>query len=135
MGLKNCPECGRLCIENPSGMCPACYEQVEHDELKVVDFLRDTQKASLREIHEATGVKESIIMRMLKRGRVFSDFEVTYPCESCGASISEGRLCAKCSKSILDQVRPMAEQGWRPPEVKESRKSHERMYSSGFDKK
>jgi len=135
MGLKNCPECGRLFVENPSGMCHACYEQVEHDELKVVDFLREARKASLKEIHEATGVKESIIMRMLKRGRVFSDFEVTYPCESCGAPISEGRLCARCSKDILDQMRPVTEKNWQPAEAKESRKSHERMYSSGIDKK
>ncbi|NLP42529.1 MAG: flagellar protein, partial [Veillonellaceae bacterium] len=70
MGLKNCPECGRLFVENPSGMCPACYEKVEEDELKVVEYLRDTRKASLKEIHEATGVKEGIIMRMIKRGRL-----------------------------------------------------------------
>lgn len=134
MGLKNCPECGRLFVENASGLCPDCYQKVEDDELKVVEYLRSTSKASLQEIHEATGVKESIIMRMLKRGRLFSDFDVTYPCESCGVPISEGRLCSRCSKGFLDQVKPMGEAAWQPAERKESHRSHEKMYSSKINK-
>lgn len=134
MGLKNCPECGRLFVENPSGMCPACYEKVEEDELKVVEYLRDTRKASLKEIHEATGVKEGIIMRMIKRGRLFSDFDVTYPCESCGTPINEGKLCSRCSKGFLNQVKSKDEAAWQPSERKESHKSREKMYSSKLNK-
>ena len=134
MGLKNCPECGRLFVENASGLCPACYEKIEEDEFKVVEYLRNTKKASLQEIHEATGVKESIIMRMLKRGRLFSDFDVTYPCESCGSPITEGRICSRCSKGFLDQVKPTGEPAWQPLERKESHKSHAKMYSNKLNR-
>ncbi|MPL97849.1 hypothetical protein SDC9_44044 [bioreactor metagenome] len=130
MGLKNCPECGRLFVENASGLCPACYEQVEADEVKVVDYLRDARKATLQEIHDITGVKENIIMRMLRRGRILSDFAVSYPCETCGELITEGRLCSRCSKGFTDQIKKPAEPAWNASDRKESQKTHERMYSN-----
>lgn len=133
MGLKNCPECGKLYIENATGMCPVCYAQVEQDEVKVVEYLREVKKASLQQVHEATGVKESIIMRMLKRGRIVNDFIITYPCETCGTLISEGRLCAKCNKNIMEQMQPEAKP-WQPSEIKESRRGNERMYTSDISK-
>lgn len=104
MSLKNCPECGKLFLDNSVGVCPDCYAKREQDELKVADYLREVRKASLEEIHQATGVKHNTIMRMLNAGRIFSDFEVTYPCENCGAAINQGRLCTKCSQNFLEQV-------------------------------
>lgn len=132
MGLKNCPECGRLYVENVSGLCPSCYKQVEDDEFRVVEFLRNKDKASLQEIHEATGVKESIIMRMLRRGRLFSDVVISYPCETCGEPITEGRLCSRCSKGFLEQVKPVKDSAGNTAQGKESHKTHERMYTSKF---
>lgn len=78
MSIKNCLECGKLCIENPSKLCPDCYSQEEEHERVVGEFLRDTGKATIEEIHQATGVKERIIVRMLKSGRLFSDGLVGY---------------------------------------------------------
>lgn len=135
MGLKNCPECGRLFLENATGLCPACFQQVEEDENKVVEYMREVRKASLQEIHEATGVKESIIMRMLKRGRLFSDFTVTYPCETCGTQITEGRLCSKCSNNFLKQIKKPEDFEWKPSERQESQRSHEKMYINKINNK
>ncbi|MEN6414811.1 MAG: hypothetical protein ABFC84_18895 [Veillonellales bacterium] len=126
MGLKNCPECGRLFVDNLTGMCIDCYKQVEEDELTVANYLREVRKASLEQIHEATGVKEKIILRMIRRGRITSDFYVTYPCETCGAPIHEGRVCPACSKNILDQVHADKE---KPPQKnKLNTLNAERMY-------
>lgn len=133
MGLKNCPECGRLFVDNASGMCPECYRQVEEDELLVVDYLRERRKASLQEIHEATGVKESTILRMLKRGRIFSGLEVSYPCETCGVPIYEGRLCPRCSKGFLEQVKTI-NTPQKPEEKQQSHRTHERMYTGNYNR-
>lgn len=128
MGLKNCPECGKIFVDSPAGMCPACLEQEERDEIKIVDFLRESGNASsIEEIHEATGVKEKTILRMMRKGRFMGDFEIRYACESCGAPIVEGRVCAACSKNIISQMKQAAE--------KEAQKSLEfkkagRMYSN-----
>lgn len=105
MGLGYCSECGKLYLENTSGLCPQCYEVEEYEELKIIDFLREKGKASIEQICKATGVKEKTVLRMMRRGRFKGDFEVTHPCETCGEQITEGRLCAKCSKNILDQVK------------------------------
>jgi uncharacterized Zn finger protein (UPF0148 family) len=106
MGIKNCPECGKLFMENPSGLCPACYAAEEVYEHKIGEYLREFGKASIEQIHEATGVKEKIILRMLKSGRLLVDGlnMISYPCDMCGAPIYEGRLCSKCSSSFTKQV-------------------------------
>nr|NSL49207.1 flagellar protein [Dendrosporobacter quercicolus DSM 1736]SDM87684.1 hypothetical protein SAMN04488502_10882 [Dendrosporobacter quercicolus] len=129
MGLANCPECGKLYVENTSGLCPACYEVEEYEELKIVEFLREQGKASIEEICKATGVREKTILRMMKRGRFKGTFDITYPCESCGANISEGRLCPACSKNITDQVKESNERR------QEQDRDGVRIYTKSFFKK
>lgn len=104
MGIKNCVECGKICVENPTGLCPECIEMEDDAEHRIGEFLRDAGTATIDEIREATGVKERTILRMMKRGRVFASGQIAYPCETCGAMITEGRLCNKCSSGFLRQV-------------------------------
>lgn len=106
MGLGYCPECGKLYMANPAGICPACQEAEEPLAQKVTDYLREVKTATLEEVHEATGVKHKTILRMIKNGRVRTehDIEIYYNCERCGAPISEGRMCARCSKAITDEI-------------------------------
>lgn len=122
-GLKNCPECGRLFVDNILGLCPDCQRKELEAEEIVAAFLRKTQKASIEEIHEATGVKEKVILRMINRGRIVGDFEITYPCENCGAQITEGRLCISCAKNFVEQVKPV----WS--ENKDDNRKQLRMYT------
>ena len=113
MGLKNCSECGRIYVENPSGLCQECYAREEEDERIIGEYLREKGTASIPEIHEATGVKEKTILRMMKSGRILSHGEVVYPCERCGALISEGRVCAKCGHNFTQQVKTVWEKDGR----------------------
>ena len=84
--LKNCPECGKLYLEVGQKMCPACYD-VELEQEKIVhDYVRDHDKCSIRMIVDDTGVKEKVVLRMIKSGGVVSK-NVAYPCENCGADI------------------------------------------------
>ncbi|GBG57949.1 hypothetical protein SPFL3102_01669 [Sporomusaceae bacterium FL31] len=131
MGLGNCPECGKLYIENTSGLCPSCYEVEEYEELKIVEYLREKGKASIEEICNATGVREKTILRMMKRGRFKGDYEITHPCETCGVQISEGRLCPACNKNILDQVKISEAKR----QEKEEERSGVRLYSRDIYKK
>lgn len=120
MGLANCPECGKLYLENPSKLCQDCYALQEIDEEKVVNFLREKRKSTLQEIHEATGVRHKVILQMLNRHRITSDITVSYPCETCGEPITEGRICGKCNKNILDQIKP------EPPKAPEPEQGRRR---------
>ncbi len=127
MELKNCPGCGKLFVDNPSGLCPDCYRRQEAEEQKVVEYLRRQKKASVAEIHNATGVEEKIIFRMVKRGRLYNDMQITYPCEKCGAPITTGHLCSTCSRAITDQLKP--EEWKKPADPRDARRRKDRMYS------
>ncbi|MDF2571194.1 MAG: YvyF: flagellar operon protein [Sporomusa sp.] len=132
MGLDNCPECGKLYVENAARLCPECYRRQNDDADKVMEYLRDTHKATLEEIHLATGVKHKIILRLIRSGRIMGN-TVSYPCESCGEPIVEGRLCDKCSKNILDQMKTEDNHKEHEPEIR----ARSRMYGkeSGNDKR
>ena len=83
MALKNCSDCGKIYVENVSGLCPDCLEKEEEQERLIIDFLRKKDKASVEEIHKETGVKERTILRMMKKGRFLSYGDIAYKCESC----------------------------------------------------
>lgn len=103
--LKNCAECGRLYMEIGQGMCQDCFRKEQEMEQVVYAFVRDHDKCSIKEIVDGTGVKEKVVFRMLKAGRfIASGLEITYPCQGCGAPITTGKLCSKCSKDILNQA-------------------------------
>lgn len=131
VGLGNCLECGKVYIENPAKLCPACYEQEEKDADRVADFLRDHPKSHINEVHEATGIKHKVILRMIKKGRILGDISVEYPCESCGASITEGRLCNDCSRNILSQLKP-GDLKKPEPVKKEDPKKNTGMFTTRF---
>jgi len=128
MNLANCIECGAVMVDNPTKLCPNCIREEELAEDKVSEYLRENnRKASLDEIAKETGVKVKVIFRMLKRGRLESSgVEISYPCETCGAPIFEGRLCDNCSQSIAKQIK---HDDWQAPEKREAAKKDEKMYT------
>lgn len=128
MKLINCIECGNLCVESPLKLCQDCMRAETEAEDRVAEYLRSTRKASLEDIHQATGVKHRTILRMIKRGRIFSDTIVSYPCETCGAPITEGRVCDDCSKNIISQLKPEPAKLAPQPEARKD----ERMYTKDF---
>ena len=86
-------------------MCRDCYEKEQEQEQVVYDYVRDHDKCGIKEIVDDTGVKERVVLRMLKNGRFIAQgLEITYPCQSCGAPITTGKLCSKCSQDILNQA-------------------------------
>ena len=98
------------------------------EEIKIIEFLRDKKRASIYEIHDNTGVKMKIILRMIKSGRLYqSGVIIDYPCESCGTLISEGRVCKPCSDNILNQMQPEKTQ-----ESENETKIRGTMYSFGL---
>ena len=134
MAIRNCLECGKLCLENPSKLCPDCYAEEEVHERTVGEFLRENGRATIEEIQEATGVKEKIIARMLKSGRLFSDGLVGYPCEMCRTPIYEGRLCSSCGSGLAEQVRQVSDT-MNSPERAGHQRTGIRMYTKDEHKK
>ena len=105
MGLANCKECGKIYMETAAGLCPDCYRAEEENELAVSRYLRDHPRSSVSDIHEATGVPEKTILKMIKKGRITGADNIAYPCETCGRPITEGRVCQECGRRVLDQIK------------------------------
>ncbi|MBR1552725.1 MAG: flagellar protein [Schwartzia sp.] len=103
--LKNCPECGKVFLENGGGYCPACMKQREAQKTEIISFLRDHPASSVDEICETLGVKKSLVIYMLQPGRLDGiDAHVEYPCAACGTMIVSGRYCRPCSVKMTEEL-------------------------------
>lgn len=135
MGVKYCPECDKLYAENPVGICLACQQAEEPLAALVANYLREKQKASIEEVHQATGVKHKTILRMLRAGRISSEhgFSVFFNCETCGAPIPDGRFCEPCSRKmsgkLQEKAREMALDAKPTPQVDTQARKGSRMYT------
>ncbi|KYZ76480.1 hypothetical protein AXX12_08590 [Anaerosporomusa subterranea] len=135
MALKYCPECDKLYAENPVGICLACQDAEEPLVEQVREFLRESRKATIEEVHQATGVKHKTILRMIRSGRIQSEhgFSIFFNCEKCGSPIPDGRFCDACSRKLsgelLEKVREMAKEAQPEPKLDVRVKTGSRMYT------
>lgn len=123
--LAHCENCEKVFVKTVRSICRECYLEEEKMFDKVYAFLRvkENRSATLKEVHEATGVPERIIIKFVKEGRLrtVKFTNLTYPCESCGAPIQSGRLCKACVKKIETELE-MAER------EEERKKKREKTY-------
>lgn len=117
-------------MQNPAGICPECYRQNEEQEEKVAEYLRRNRRSTISEVHQATGVPERIIIKMIKAGRIIGDISVEYPCESCGKPILEGRFCVECSQGVLNQLKSEPKPSAPQRESNTIRKPGEKLYTT-----
>lgn len=113
MALANCSVCGKLFNKVSNVICPVCFEQRELDFEKVYNFIKEHGPMHIDHIHKETGVEKKLIMKFLAEGR-FEAADISYKCDSCGATITSGKLCAKCVASINAQIAKMSQDGTRP---------------------
>ncbi|MGX1983401.1 flagellar operon protein (TIGR03826 family) [Thermolongibacillus altinsuensis] len=133
MNLENCPNCGRLFIKSQfHDICQSCYREEEEAFEKVYHFLRkrENRMATMAQVVEATGVKESLLMKFIKSGRLkLAQFpNLGYPCDRCGTLIREGRLCANCSTDLSKQLEMLQKE-----EEMKKRRHMERVYYTKED--
>jgi flagellar operon protein (TIGR03826 family) len=109
MNLENCPNCGGLFVRNQfRDICESCYREEEKEFEKVYHFLRkrENRMATMAQVVKATGIKESLLIKFIKSGRLkLAQFpNLGYPCDRCGTLIREGRLCINCSTHLNKQL-------------------------------
>ena len=106
MEVRNCPRCGRLFNFIRTDLCPVCIKEAEEEFQKVRIYLRENPNTNIMELSEKTGVDEDKIIQWIREGRIESKLikDVFFKCERCGAEISSGVLCEKCSGSIATEL-------------------------------
>lgn len=124
--LANCPRCGNLFVKAFRTVCDKCHKDHEKMFDTVYNFIRkrENRMATMTEVVEATGVEEYIVAQFIREGRLkISLFpNLTYPCQSCGQHIKQGKICTKCQKGIHSDLSMMSAE----KEVEEKRKEQER---------
>ncbi|QKS72361.1 hypothetical protein FLK61_37675 [Paenalkalicoccus suaedae] len=128
--LMNCPVCDRLFVKAFRSVCDHCHRDVEEKFQRAYAFIRkrENRRATVEEIHHATDVEEDLLYQFVREGRLqTSSFpNLTYPCESCGSGISEGRLCSKCKGNITDGLASGEKEKAFRNRLSESEKAEER---------
>ncbi|WP_078555832.1 TIGR03826 family flagellar region protein [Bacillus alkalicellulosilyticus] len=106
--LDNCPSCGEIFVKALRSVCNKCHKEVEEKYQSVYTFIRkkENRMATVPEVTFGTGVKEELIYRFIREGRIkVNNFpNLAYPCDSCGTMISEGRICNRCKTNIARDI-------------------------------
>lgn len=101
LSYKTCKYCGRIFQTSGANICPECLREME-DQFKLIkEYLYQHPRASVEEVSKDTEVDERLILHFLREGRlemVAADGFLL--CEKCGAPITSGRLCKKCSEEL-----------------------------------
>lgn len=120
--LKNCSACGEVFAAVSRDICPPCYFIEEQKFQYVYQFLmkRKNRQANIEEIVEATEVEENLVVKFLKdnRLRVTNFPNLSYACDKCGTSITAGKLCQSCKKTIQNKWLPQTDDANQESESK-----------------
>lgn len=107
--LFNCKNCGKLYVKVAASVCPTCRKDIDRKYDVVYNFIcqEGNRQATVMEVHEATGVEESLIYDWVKEGKLKpADFvNLNYPCRSCGQMIQSGTLCGNCFRRLSHEVK------------------------------
>lgn len=109
MEVFNCPSCNSLFVMTKfRDVCDVCYKEEEDQYDKVYAYIRKkiNRTASMMQVVKDTGVEETLIIKFVRTGKLrISQFpNLGIPCEKCGANINSGRLCGKCSDSLVTDL-------------------------------
>lgn len=110
MNVVNCRKCGKLFnyIAGPQ-VCPMCKEAAEQKFQDVKKYIQTHRGCSMAEVTEECGVDVGQIQNWIRQERLqfADDSPIKVTCESCGAMIGSGRLCAKCKSEMTRNLNNM----------------------------
>jgi flagellar operon protein (TIGR03826 family) len=103
--LSNCPKCDAIFVKNQfRDVCQDCWKEEETAYETVYQFIRkrENRTATILQVVEATGVDEDLILKFIRTGKLkLAQFpNLGYPCEKCGVSIREGKVCMSCAVEL-----------------------------------
>ncbi|MDR1160550.1 MAG: hypothetical protein LBK69_08005 [Syntrophomonadaceae bacterium] len=110
--LRNCTECGRLFAYEGKSICNRCLDREDVKYSIVRKYVRENPGASIIQVAEATKIEESIVLHMVKDGRLkVGGYTAINNCVRCGKRISEGTYCETCLSAINKELRMAIEPG------------------------
>lgn len=107
MTLGNCSRCGRVfaSVQGSREICPVCVKEEEENYRKVFQFLSEKPSATAQEISDGTGIELKDIFRFVRENRLRLVRTEGLTCESCGAPISQGKICERCRQKLSEDIK------------------------------
>ncbi|MBP3950043.1 TIGR03826 family flagellar region protein [Bacillus suaedae] len=135
--VANCPKCGGIFVKALRPLCNNCYREQELQYETVSKFMRKKQNrmATIQEVHAKTEVPIDVLHQFIREGRILATSfpNLGYPCESCGNTIKEGRLCGGCKGNITSGLEAIQKEN-DFNELKKKEENKSRAYSSLNDR-
>ncbi|WEK53906.1 MAG: flagellar protein [Candidatus Cohnella colombiensis] len=118
MDLVYCPRCGKLFARHFREVCNNCFQELEKDYERCVEYLRQHRGLNIQQLSDETEISIKQITRWIKEGRIslMNAPNMSYPCEMCGTLIREGHMCEGC-KTKLQRDYKNAQSGKGPLHV------------------
>jgi flagellar operon protein (TIGR03826 family) len=108
--LRNCEECNRVFSHPSRGLCPECYEKAQKDFDAVRNYLKENPGATVVEVARETEVDVDLIYEYSQEGRLdVVPRDASLQCTICGASITIGRVCARCRNDLRNTMSQKAQ--------------------------
>lgn len=110
MEVRSCKNCGRLFnYVQGQPICTACKQKLEDKFIKVRDYIREHESASMKEISEENDISVKQLKQWVREERLTfsSKSPVGIECENCGAMIRTGRFCDKCKNNMANNLKAM----------------------------
>lgn len=106
MNLMNCSKCKKLFVSIGRSICPECLERERNEFDMVRKYLAENPHSTASQIAEATGVQESVIIDLVKKGSISAEKAIIiYDCEICGRPIHSGRVCSICKEKLTTELK------------------------------
>jgi flagellar operon protein (TIGR03826 family) len=120
--LVNCPNCNDIFAKNQfRDLCPKCWKKEEDDFQVINQFMRkrENRAATIDQVVKYTGVKEELILKFIKKGRLqLANFpNLGYPCDKCGHIIRKGKLCDRCAGELREDLQTFQAEEKRKQEL------------------
>lgn len=115
--LGNCTRCGKLFLKLRD-ICPDCFQKQEDNFVLVNEYIRNHNNCTIQEVSDETGVSITQIRQFILANRIIvNNFpNLSYPCDTCGSQIKEGKKCQSCMVTI-NELSKQVEKGLADKEL------------------
>ena len=138
MNIIQCKICNKPFQSLGGTTCPDCIAKIDKDFMLVRDYIYDNPSSKINEVSEETGVEKTVILHLLREGRLIldnPDSDGALLCDICKTPIATGRMCKDCKSKVAAEMSNSLSGGKpAPPEKKELKasKHNAKMHTDGL---
>lgn len=106
MDIRNCSRCKKIYKYDGFRICHSCRQDDEKDFQRIKEYLDENPGGNISDVVDATGIDSKKVIEFLREGRLELEGggALVLDCERCGAPITTGRYCKKCTAELQKEI-------------------------------